>query len=161
MSDKRKIAIFKANISPFRGREAFWLISKNQMEHIVTEINIRSIPFAERHLEGVAAWQGLVVPVVNLEKFFNIKAAKKIKTEKRMLVRTSVQGGKGTAARLLINLPYGIKVKPLEDDFKPASIPVSEIEALGLKGAYEWGKDKLFLVPDLDKIAAGGVKKQS
>lgn len=154
MSGNAEVAIFKANITPIRNREVHWLISKSQLEHVVKEIAINPIPFSQKYIHGIAAWQGLVLPVVRLESFFNFRESTANTSGMKLVVKTAVQGEDGLAARLMLDAPFNIKVRSVRaEDCTPAGISARELETRGLKGVFEWEQDKLLLIPDLDRIA--------
>ena len=156
MSEKLEVVVFKSNIEPIRAREVYWLITKNQLEHVAQEIEINPIPFAQKYIFGLTAWQGLVLPVISLESFFKFKPHHKITSSRKVVVKTAVQGDDGLAARLMLDVPFDVKVRSLEsEECSPAGISQKELEARGLRGVYEWEQDKLLLVPDLDRIARG------
>ena len=157
MSETFETALLKADVYPVKGREVFWLIVKGQLEHIVTDMIVSKIPFSQRYLMGVTAWQGLVIPVVNLEKYFNFKTVKKQPVQKRVLVKTAAQNTENTAARLFIDIPHDIRMRSIDGDCSPAKISAEDMKARGLIGVYEWEDDKLLLVPDLTRIATGGI----
>ena len=157
MAGAFETALLKANVYPVKGREVFWLIAKGQLEHIVTEISLTKVPFAQNYLAGITVWQGLVVPVISLERFYRFKVRKPTPISKRVLVKTALQNTGQTAARLLVDIPYDLKIRSIESDCTPAAISPENLEAKGLVGVYEWEDDKLLLVPDLTRIAAGEV----
>lgn len=156
MSGNSDVAIFKANTKPIRNKEVHWLISKSQLEHVVKEIAINPIPFSQKYIYGIAAWQGLVLPVVRLESFFNFRRSQPDTSNMKLVVKTAVQGENGLAARLMLEAPFDIKVRSVNaEDCTPAGISAKELEIRGLKGVFEWEQDKLLLIPDLDRIARG------
>ena len=157
MSETFETALLKADVYPVKGREVYWLIVKGQLEHVVTDLSICRIPFANKYIHGIAAWQGLVIPVVSLEKFFNFKTIKDPSIQKRVLVKTAFQNTEKTAARMFIDIPYDIRMRSIGADCSPAKISAEDMRARGLVGVYEWEEDKLLLVPDLTRIATGGL----
>ena len=156
MSGNSEVVVFRANIVPIKNKDVYWLISKSQLEHVVRETRINPLPFSQKYISGIAAWQGLVLPVVSLESFFNFRKDQPIASDKKLVVKTAVQGEDGLAARLMLDAPIDIKVRSVNaDDCAPAGISTKEMETRGLKGVFEWEQDKLLLIPDLDRIARG------
>lgn len=161
MSGSLETALLKANVYPVKGREVFWLIVKGQLEHVITDSILCSVPFSQSYISGLAVWQGLAVPVISLEKYFNFKMVHKERTRKRLLVKTALQNTERTAARLLIDIPHDIRMRTVGEGCVPAKIPAEVMKARGLVGVYEWDKDKLLLIPDLTRIAMGGLEAAS
>ena len=156
MAENSEVVVFRANIEPIKAREVYWLISKSQLEHVAQDIEINPMPFSPKYIFGIAAWQGLVLPVVSLESFFNFRQYQTSTLSRKIVAKTAVQGDDGLAARLMLDAPFEVKVKSLQsDDCTPAGISQKELDARGLRGVYEWEQDKLLLIPDLDKIAKG------
>ncbi|THB76855.1 MAG: hypothetical protein D6B25_08570 [Desulfobulbaceae bacterium] len=156
MTDQIETALFKANVLPVRGRQIFWLISKTQLEHVVTDAEVVQSPSGHPHVQGIAHWQGLSIPVIDLEKFYNFKLLKDVVPQKRALVKTLVEQNSDTVQRFLVNIPYDIRLVVLSEECKPARVTQEELDKRGLLGVYEWEKDKLLLVPDLSRIARFG-----
>ncbi|PIE64904.1 MAG: hypothetical protein CSA26_06110 [Desulfobacterales bacterium] len=155
--DAFETALLKADVHPIEGREVFWLVVKSQLEHIVSEIAINRVPGSQSYISGISAWQGLVVPVINLEKYYHLKTVHQLVSRKKLLVRTAVQDRKNVAARLFIDIPHDIRMKSVSKKDCAAS-PGLLAETAGvedLAGIFEWEKDKLLLIPDLNRIAAG------
>ena len=115
-------ALLKADVYPVKGREVFWLIVRGQLEHIVSDIAVSRVPLAQKYISGVSIWQGLAVPVINLERYFNFKAVQGKSSGKRLLVKTAVQNTENVAARLFIDIPHDIRMRSIGTDCVHARI---------------------------------------
>lgn len=157
MSNTREIVLIKAAVQPIRRREVFWILSKSQIEHVVQDLPIVPVPFSPRYLRGVAAWQGLVLPVVSLERYFGFKSVQGSTAVKRhAIVKSTTSATPTTITRLLIDVAYDLRIRPSITDCVPIRIANEELAARGLQGVYEWGADSLLLLPDLMVVASGG-----
>ncbi len=156
MSNTREIVLIKAAIQPIRRREVFWILSKSQIEHVVQDLPIVPVPFSPRYLRGVAAWQGLVLPVVSLERYFGFKSVQGSTVKRHAIVKTTTSATPTTITRLLIDVAYDLRIRPSITDCVPIRVANEELAARGLQGVYEWGADSLLLLPDVMVVASGG-----
>lgn len=155
MTEKHDIILVKADVLPIRKREVFWTLSRSQVEHIVQDLALCPVPFAQKHLAGLVAWQGLALPVVSLERYFGFRPARGGEVKRRVVVKTTTTGEPQVISRLLVDVAYDVRIRPVAADCTPVKIN-DQLAGRGLKGAYEWEQDALLLVPDLKMIASGG-----
>jgi len=154
MEEKQDIIFVKADVQPIRKREVFWALSRSQVEHIVQDLALCPVPFAPVYLAGLAAWQGLALPAVSLERYFGFRPARGGEVKRRIVVKTTTNGEPPLVSRLLVDVAYDVKIRSMSDACVPVRI-AEQLAARGLKGAYEWEQDALLLVPDLRLIASG------
>lgn len=158
-SEAMEVVIARANIVPVKGRIAYWAFHKQQVEHVIGDLSFDRVPFAQKHILGLAEWQSLVLPVVELEMYCRLRKEKStISNTKGVIVKTAFQGEEAIASRLILSFNYGIRIQQVNDECQPISITPKELEDRGLKGIYKWRNDRLLIVPDLVQIAAGEIK---
>jgi chemotaxis signal transduction protein len=157
MTEKHDIFLVKADVGPIRKREVFWALSTSQVEHIVQDLTICPVPFARNYLSGLGAWQGLGLPVVSLERYFGLRPVRGTEVKRRIVAKTTTAEEPQLISRLLIDVAYDVRIRPMVPDCVPVQIANGQLAARGLKGAYEWEKDALLLLPDLQMIASGGM----
>lgn len=155
MTEQHDIVLVKADVQPIRKREVFWALSRGQVEHIVQDLALCPVPFAQRHLAGLAAWQGLALPVISLERYFGFRPVRGGEVKRRLVVKTTTVDAPQLISRLLVDVAYDVRIRPLAADCAPVRI-TEQLAARGLKGAYEWEREALLLVPDVRMIASGG-----
>lgn len=158
-SEITEIVVVRANIVPVKGRTAYWVFHKNQVEHVIGDIEYSPVPFAQKHILGLSEWQSLVLPVVDLEMHCRLKKEKATTSNiKGVVVKTAFQGEEGIASRLILTFNHDIRVQQIHEECQPISITQEELEARGLKGIYKWKNDRLLIVPDLVRISSGEIK---
>lgn len=149
----KRALIFPAMAKKISDRQVFFLISSFQVDEIIDNVPVSSVPFSGQETEGIADWRDRIMPVIRLEHFLGIQPEGR---GMRMLVvraqdnrQIQTEGLKG-----IIRVGTGIRnvsmpipcapVKP-EDWFSSTDM---------VKGAFDW-ENSLLVVPDVRKILNG------
>ncbi len=154
MTDTDDIVLVKANVRPIRNRTVFWLLSRNQVEHIIQDRPVCPVPLADSHIRGISAWQGLVLPVISLERYFRFAADRDLEIKRRVVVKTTTIEQPKTVTRLLVDVAFDVRIRPLPTECEPVRMAAEQLAARGLLGVFEWADESLLLLPDLTKIAS-------
>lgn len=142
MKKQLEIAIIKANSTSYRGCQIYWIISRNQLEFLFKEVETFSSP----PFVTTAKYQEVMLPVINLEKYFGLEE-KDENGPPRFLVVRSVNEIK-EMVKIIVQIPQTLKIHKLETEFEPLqSTPLPQNNA-DILGMYSLATDKLAVVPD-------------
>ncbi len=68
ISAEQKVIIFPSLTESHTEGQIYFLFSLRQVEDIIKEVRVESVPFSLPHIEGITVWRDRVVPVLSLEK---------------------------------------------------------------------------------------------
>ena len=84
-SAEKRVLIFPARVPKVSNKHIYFLFSLRQMEDILADGEVRSVPFSPEHLEGVAEWRGHVLPVVSMETCLGFECLNAPEIQRRWL----------------------------------------------------------------------------
>jgi hypothetical protein len=145
MKKQLEIATIKANTTTFLGGELFWILSRNQLEFIFKEIEISSSPpFAAK-----ARYQGVMLPVISLEKHYGLKEIDQDSPLKYLVVRSVNE--KKELEKVIVQTPRTLKIQTLEgfSSLQASALPRNSENVLGM---YSFEPGRLGIVPDFAGI---------
>jgi hypothetical protein len=142
MKKQLEIATIKANSTTFPGCELFWILSRTQLEFIFKEIEIiTSPPFAAK-----ARYQGVMLPVINLEKYYGLKEEDQNGLLKYVVVRSVNE--KKELVKLIVQTSRTLKIHTLEIGAPSLQSPAFPKNSENVLGMYSLATGKLGVVPD-------------
>ena len=159
MEKHLEIAVYQANIEPVKGKQLYWVLSRQQVEHVVGDLEKTKTEDQAAHVSGFFNWQGLNLPIVSLEKFSRLRKGHLSKNSRGIVVKTSVQAEQGVAARVILETTHRLNMIQVSSTLKPAPIRRDELASRNLKGLYIWEEDKLLAVPNFNKIISDSLPK--
>jgi hypothetical protein len=143
MKKKLQIATIKANNVTFQGCELYWIFSRNHLEFLFRELEIFSSP----SLVATAKYQEVMLPVINLEKYYGLAQKVQNGAPKYLVVRSVTE--QNELVKLIIQTPQAVKIQALETGFialqSPPALPKNNNDVLGI---YSLATDKIGIVPD-------------
>ncbi len=148
------MVVFPALAPPLKsGRQINFLFSVTQVEDVIKDVDIRSVPFSPPWVDGITRWRGQVVPVISLEKCLGLKVVNPELAERKLMIRAPGNGTGMAEKRGIIKTVATIRMMA-----PPDAIPVTQTDWLPgkhlLRGIYEWNLTYL-LVVDLERILTG------
>jgi len=151
---EQRVLIFSALTPRVSNRQIYFLFSQHQMEDILMDTSVRSVPLSPSYIEGVAEWRNQVLPVISLEACLGMESLNSQKVQRLMVVRAL----KDEAApmgiyRIMLRIVPPIRMLTLPIECTPVSagwIP----ENFFTKGVYEW-EDGFFVVAHMKNILDG------
>jgi hypothetical protein len=145
MKKQLEIATIKANTTTFLGGELFWILSRNQLEFLFKEIEISSSPsFAAK-----AEYQGVMLPVISLEKHYGLKEIDQDSSLKYLVVRSVNE--KKELEKNIVQTPRTLKIQTLEG-FSSLQAPALPQNSENVLGMYSFEAGKIGIVPDFTRI---------
>ncbi len=153
-TSEQRVLIFSALTPRVSNRQIYFLFSQYQMEDILMDTSVRSVPLSPSYIEGVAEWRNQVLPVISLEACLGMESLNSQKVQRLMVVRAL----KDEAApmgiyRIMLRIVPPIRMLTLPIECTPVSdgwIP----ENFFTKGVYEW-EDGFFVVAHMKNILDG------
>ncbi|QTA80387.1 Chemotaxis protein [Desulfonema limicola] len=138
----QRVLVYPARTPVISGKRIFFLFSLNQIENIISKLEIYPLPFAPSHIKGLAQWEEQVVPVLSLEKCLELPDLGRQSSHMRLiLVRSENKNIKG-----LLSADSAIRLIPRPDScFAGSSLSwLSHKESV--RGVYEWDEGFLIIV---------------
>lgn len=148
-----KAIVFRAMAPEVGGKQVYFMFSMLQVEGILNEITVQSVPFAPSFVEGIALWQNAVLPVMSLEECLGLGTGDSFQTDKMIVVRTGKNSSDGNEKRSVLRIGSNIHLLNLPIPSKPIScerIP----EKQWVKGIFEWSQG-ILVVADIKSILKG------
>ncbi len=130
-----------------------FLFTVSQVEEILPEFPIRSVPFAPDFLDGICSWRGLVLPVVDLDKRFGFEQTVSPESQRYMVVRSGGldQDGGVDLVRCVFRVSDTIKIIEVTEKSSIVSPQRIGVEPSLVMGAYQL-EESYYVVPDLVSI---------
>ena len=132
-TSEKRVLIFSAQTPRVSNRQIYFLFSQHQMEDILMDTAVQSVPLSATYIEGVAEWRNQVLPVISLEACLGMELSNSPKTQRLMAVPIR-----------MLTLP--IECSPVSDEWIP--------EKIFTKAVYEW-EDGFLVVADMKNILDG------
>jgi chemotaxis signal transduction protein len=153
-TSEQRVLIFSALTPRVSNRQIYFLFSQHQMEDILMDTSVQSVPLSPSYVEGVAEWRNQVLPVISLEACLGMEPLNSPKIQRLMVVRAL----KDEAApmgiyRIMLRIVPPIQMLTLPIECSPVSaewIP----EKFFTKGVYEW-EDGFLVVAHMKNILDG------
>ena len=153
-TSEQRVLIFSALTSRVSNRQIYFLFSQHQMEDILMDTSVQSVPLSPSYIEGVAEWRDQVLPVISLEACLGMESLSCPKIQRLMVVRAL----KNEAApmgiyRIMLRIVPPIRMLTLPIECSPVSdgwIP----ENFFTRGVYEW-EDGFLVVAQMNNILDG------
>lgn len=153
-TSEQRVLIFSGLTPRVANRQIYFLFSQHQMEDILMDTSVRSVPFSSSYIEGLAEWRNQVLPVISLEACLGLESLNSPKIQRLMVVRAL----KNEAApmgiyRIMLRMVPPIRMLTLPIECSPVSagwIP----EKFFTKAVYEWA-DGFLVVADMKNILDG------
>ena len=135
---EQRVLIFSAQIRPVSNKQVYFLLSQRQMEDILMDKSVRSVPFSPTYVEGVAEWRNQVLPVISLEACLGMGSLNSAKIPRLMVVRAlKCETAPTGVYRIMLRIVPPVRMLTLPIECSPVSaewIP----ETFFTKGVYEW-----------------------
>lgn len=148
-----KIVAVRVGRKKVDGKFLFFLFTARQVEEVLADISMSSLPFAPAFLSGVCNWRGHLAPVIDLEQRFGFTREDKTSKGRYLVVRMGTTEGtdRGEMLRCVVRVTNQIHTL----DASASSVPVSA-EQVGVDpslvlGAFKENED-FFIAPDLIAI---------
>ncbi len=150
-----EVLIFPARTPEASGKRMHFVFSALQIEDILKETTIHSVPLCPIFTEGIAEWRGHVLPVISLEACLGLETAALPEPQRLIVVRTpkKMDTQRIEFKGILIVSSAVRKIKlPIP------CMPFESNEMLNdntlLRGVFEW-EEGLLIVVDMEKILSG------
>ena len=143
-----------------QGKNPILLFTASQIDEVLAEAEIQTLPFAAEHLIGLCAWREQVLPIINLVSFFGLIPSQHEEDGRYVVVRTVDNTSFGTKKEHRSGKAILRCILKVSDQIISGNLP-TECKALlpqqagfapvFMKGLFQ-GEKELFLLPDLATI---------
>ena len=151
---EQRVLIFSAQTPRVSNRQNYFLYSQHQLEDILMDTSVRSVPFSPTYIEGVAEWYNQILPVISLEACLGMESLNSQKVQRLMVVRAlKNEGAPMGIYRIMLRIIPPIRMLTLPIECSPVSdgwIP----ENFFSRGVYEW-EDGFLVVAHMKNIIDG------
>lgn len=151
---EQRVLIFSAQTPRVSNRQIYFLFSQHQLEDILMDTSVRSVPFSPTYFEGVAEWCNQILPVISLEACLGMESLNSQKIQRLMVVRAKKNKGAPMGIyRIMLRIVPPIRMLTLPIECSPVSdgwIP----ENFFSRGVYEW-EDGFLVVAHMKNIIDG------
>lgn len=144
-----EIALIMANTEPFEGWTIHWLLSKKQVEYILTDIAALPPGGEYPHLQR-AQYQEEMLPVIRLEEHYGL-AEPPASAGYRYIV-TKNPGTEGQLVRAIIRFSHPIRVRKINFNSVPTQITGLKKNSTHVLGAFTLPDNQLLIMPDIVAI---------
>ncbi len=144
-----EVALVMANSAPIDGWQLYWLISKSQIEYMLTDI--AALPPSLEHPElEKAQYQEEVLHVLSLEKHYGL-IEEPTKTMQRYIVTKSPTSDQ-KMVKAILRLSHPVRVRKLNFNALRADQTYLQANANDILGAYTLDDNQLVIIPDIATI---------
>ncbi len=168
MTDKKKKSFhakaqtvsLSLDAEQIQGRNPVLLFTASQIDEILAEAEIQTLPFAAEYLIGLCAWREQVLPVIDLVSFFGLISSQHEETGRYVVVRTVDKASLDNEKKHRSDKAILRCILKVSDQIISGNLP-TECKALPpkqagftpvfMKGLFQNEKE-LFLLPDIATI---------
>jgi hypothetical protein len=147
MDIKPEVAMIQTNTDLLNGYELYWVVSRNQLEFILQDIEVfHSPPFV-----ATALYQEKMLPVISLEDHFGLVEKKRGRSKKYLVLKAA--DANQVLVRLIVETQFLVKMQRLEEglaSFGALALPKNNVDLLGV---YSLSASAVALVPDIAGIS--------
>lgn len=146
-----EVALIMANTAPVNGLNIYWLISKKQIEYLMTDI--AGLPAtAEQPDRQRAQYQDEVLPVFSLENHYGLEELSPSASYRYIVTKNPVpeQG----ISKAILRLSHPVRVRKLTFEATPAQFTGLRENEADILGAFTLADNQLVIIPDLSALLA-------
>lgn len=144
-----EVAMIMANATPIENWQIYWLISKMQVEYILTDITASPADIEHSHLQQ-AQYQEETLPVISLEKFYGLEELP-LSSIPRYIV-TKSPAADGDLIRAILRTYHPVRIRRLDFTATHALLPRLTKNSTDILGAFTLPDNQLVIIPNIDAI---------
>lgn len=144
-----EVAIIMANTAPVEGMQIYWLISKSQVEYMLTDISILPKTSEQPEFER-AQYQEEVLPVISLEKYYGLEELPPVSAYRYIVSKNPAPGNK--LVKAILRLCHPVRVRKLNFNATKAQQNVLKRNGEDVLGAFILEEQQLVIIPDMASI---------
>ncbi|MCI5123986.1 MAG: hypothetical protein D3925_05805 [Candidatus Electrothrix sp. AR5] len=141
-------------------RRPVLLFTAGQIDEVLAEAEIQTLPFAPEYLLGLCAWREQVLPIIDLVRFFGLRSSGKEEEGRYLVVRTvdtvsSENNGNISSEKMIRRCVLKVSDQIISGDIPTNSEAVYPKQAgfvpVFVRGLFR-GEKELFILPDIAAI---------
>lgn len=144
-----EIALIEANCEPIDGWQIYWILSKTQIEYMLTDIATLPLNHNQTGLLK-AQYQDEVLYVLNLESYYGLSALSS-STSDRYLV-TKYPASDNRLIRAILKLSNPVRLRKIDTDTQNSEVAILKSNADQILGAFELQEKQIGIIPDIEAI---------
>jgi hypothetical protein len=144
-----EVALIKANTAPVDDWNIYWLISKKQIEYLLTDI-AGLPPSAEQPDLQRAQYQEEFLPVLSLEKYYGLEEPSPVSGYRYIVTKSPAL--QGEISRAIVRFAHPVRVRKLTFEAVPAQYTGLKKNEDTILGAYTLPDNQLVIIPDLAAV---------
>lgn len=144
-----EVAIIMANTPPVEGWHIHWLISKKQVEYILTDIAALPPGGEYPHLQR-AQYQEEMLPVISLEQHFGLDEPPQSAGYRYLVTKSPHEAGRVT--RAILRFSHPVRVRKLNFNSTPTQHTGLQENVEHILGAFTLPDNQLVIIPDIPAI---------
>lgn len=141
-----EVAMIQANCAPVDGWQIHWLISRKQIEYLLTDIVALPPNAIQPHLPR-AQYLEQSLPVITLEQHFGIPQLER-HTSYRYLV-TKFSAPESGMMRAILQIYHPVRMRKLIFNSVPSTSTATSKNERHILGAYTLPDNQLVIIPDI------------
>ena len=150
-----EVLIFPARTPEVSGKRMHFVFSALQIEDILKETTIHSVPLCPIFSEGIAEWRGRVLPVISLEACLGLVTPTLPESQRLIVVRTPKKmDAQSVESKGILIMSSAVRKIKLPIPCMPFEYNEMFSDNTLLKGVFE-GEEALLIVVDMEKILSG------
>ena len=150
-----EVLIFPVRTPEASGKRLHFVFSALQIEDILKETTIHSVPLCPIFTEGIAEWRGHVLPVISLEACLGLATPALPEPQRLIVVRTPKKmDSQSVESKGILIVSSAVRKIKLPIPCMPFQSNEMFIDSTLLRGVFEWEED-LLIVVDMEKILSG------
>ncbi len=135
---RQRVLVFSAQTPPVLNKPIYFLFSQRQMDDILMDASVRSVPFSPAYVDGVAEWRNQMLPVISLEACLGMDSLNSTKVPRLMVVRAlKSETAPAGVHRIMFRIVPPVRMLTLPIECSPVSaewIP----KTFFTRGVFEW-----------------------
>lgn len=154
------VFVFPARRREIEGMRIFYLFSIRQVAEVLNRADVRPVPFAPPHAEGLTRWRGHILPVMSLEHCLGIDIPAEQMPFRNIVARTIARDNSDTLRELYTVFKVGAAIRQMNLPLicEPTNVPEWVANASVLSGVYQL-KDRLYLVMNMEAILTANITR--
>lgn len=152
------VFVFPARRREVEGNRIFYLFSIRQVAEVLNHADVKPVPFAPPHAEGLTQWRGHVLPVMSLEHCLGIDIPGEQMPLRTIVARTIARDNNDTLQELYTVFKVGAAIRQMNLPLicEPTGVPDWVTNASALSGVYQL-ENRLYLVMNMEAILTATV----
>ncbi|MCK5783782.1 MAG: CheW domain-containing protein [Desulfobacterales bacterium] len=148
-----KVVTANTRLRNRKGQNIHLIFTTHQVEEVLLDITMLSVPFVPSFLRGLCLWRGHVMPVVDIGKLFGFSGRVVMPKERFFVVQTGMPKNSKDKKilRCVLHISGEIYTSDIAEFYPIVDLDQVGVEPSFVRGAYK-RNNNVYIVPDLASI---------